>query len=425
MLPVKEQADAPPSTLRCVHRCGWRHRRKGILHGSIPDPQKAPEGCVAWQSTNGLSTSFLAGTWLWGLGCCWSCRWPPTGSGMRGTRLETEASIAGPGGDVPLPASPWSQYFPRREVRRGSRACQVSCFHTQSVRRASRSASHGAARWLRRWRRPAPSSDLMRKCMIPFAAGGSRYSVRKEGDRCASIRRPAWMRRERRSSSGPKRCTLRSAPVSRGRSYLIDTDGVLRMSPLTWYPEHKAWDLSPGYEKNNQNFNRPGAGAVSVLPCQSSQRSGRRHEQEQRSRSSRARPSAASRLPRAGRAACGGVPGRDRLPAKGEIDETIVNPARLSPALRDAVCQQCHISGKARVLKRGRQQYDYRPGFPLDDFIATFVRSARRAGSSSFRGARGADARSAAASRPAQGGWAAARATIRTMPSPAPEKQAY
>ena len=41
-----------------------------------------------------------------------------------------------------------------------------------------------------------------------------------------------------------------------GRSYLIQRDNHLFMSPVTWYADH-GWDLSPGYEVNNSHFNRP------------------------------------------------------------------------------------------------------------------------------------------------------------------------
>ena len=43
----------------------------------------------------------------------------------------------------------------------------------------------------------------------------------------------------------------------RGRAYLIDHDGYLFASPLTWYPTKNSWDLSPGYEKRNARFTRP------------------------------------------------------------------------------------------------------------------------------------------------------------------------
>src|SRR5262249_11500063 len=57
---------------------------------------------------------------------------------------------------------------------------------------------------------------------------------------------------------------------------------------------------------------------------------------------------------------------------KGEIDYTIVNPKHLEPTLREAVCQQCHLQGQMRVLSRGRDVWDFRPGLPLHLFYAVF-----------------------------------------------------
>src|SRR5262249_32306239 len=44
-----------------------------------------------------------------------------------------------------------------------------------------------------------------------------------------------------------------------GRAYLVDRDGYLFASPITWYPQKKIWALSPGYEAQNPHprFGRP------------------------------------------------------------------------------------------------------------------------------------------------------------------------
>ena len=54
-------------------------------------------------------------------------------------------------------------------------------------------------------------------------------------------------------------------------------------------------------------------------------------------------------------------------------------PPGLPPVLRDAVCEQCHLEGEARVLRAGRGLFDYRPGLPLSEFWAVLVR-ARQSG---------------------------------------------
>ena len=54
-------------------------------------------------------------------------------------------------------------------------------------------------------------------------------------------------------------------------------------------------------------------------------------------------------------------------------DHSIANPARMQPKIREAVCQQCHLAGVARVVKTDKSRFDFRPGTPLEDTIATYV----------------------------------------------------
>ena len=56
-----------------------------------------------------------------------------------------------------------------------------------------------------------------------------------------------------------------------------------------------------------------------------------------------------------------------------EPDLTIVNPANLAPALRDSVCQQCHLQGSFRFTRAGREPFDFRPGLPIHRFWAVFL----------------------------------------------------
>jgi Flp pilus assembly protein TadD len=55
------------------------------------------------------------------------------------------------------------------------------------------------------------------------------------------------------------------------------------------------------------------------------------------------------------------------------MDDTIVNPRDLPYALREDVCQQCHLSGSPRVPRLGLGDFDYRPGLALPDFMSLFV----------------------------------------------------
>jgi predicted CXXCH cytochrome family protein len=147
-----------------------------------------------------------------------------------------------------------------------------------------------------------------------------------------------------------------------GKSYLIRVGDSLFQSPLAWYTESRTWDFSPGYHENPApDFFRPVT--VECLFC---------HAGEARAvRGSQNRyldpPFAAAPI---GCARCHGDPSRHLgEPRPGSI----VNPAKLPPALRDSVCESCHLSGDARVLNPGRQLSDFRPGMLLEDVFSVYV----------------------------------------------------
>ena len=55
------------------------------------------------------------------------------------------------------------------------------------------------------------------------------------------------------------------------------------------------------------------------------------------------------------------------------LNNSIVNPARLTPYLADNICMACHQTGDARVLKPGKSYKDFRPGHPLDDTLSILM----------------------------------------------------
>ena len=168
----------------------------------------------------------------------------------------------------------------------------------------------------------------------------------------------------------------------RGRSYLINQDGNLLISPLTWYPQKGLWDLSPGYERQNLHFTRavipeclfchcnrvePVASTIHryqepifrghAIGCERCHGPGALHVQ----------------LRRSGQEVVG-------------TDTTIVNPRHLEHARREAVCQQCHLQGEERVLRRGRAHFDFRPGMPLPWFYVDFVKPPQHQADNKFIG---------------------------------------
>jgi hypothetical protein len=147
------------------------------------------------------------------------------------------------------------------------------------------------------------------------------------------------------------------------RSYLVELDGFLHESPMTWYASRNHWDMSPGYDiAKHWGFARPVTASCvachagraeaadgtlhrivfheQVIGCENCHGPGSRHEALQK--------------------------GPVRVPAL--EDRTIVNPGKLSRPLLEAVCAACHLSGPATVVLRGRRAADFRPGMPLTDY---------------------------------------------------------
>jgi hypothetical protein len=197
-----------------------------------------------------------------------------------------------------------------------------------------------------------------------FDAGGYHYSVgRREG---------RLLHREQKLDGGKPAAAVEAAVSyalgsgERGISFLVERDGFVAQSPVAWYAQERRYDLAPGYGERNSHFERV------ILPgCLSCHVDG-------------ARPAVGAlnryatplELTPIGCERCHG-PGalhvRGPGLGPGGLDSTIVNPRRLTPTLRDSVCNQCHLQGADRFLRSGHNDGDFRPGLPLDEFVAVFV----------------------------------------------------
>jgi hypothetical protein len=191
-----------------------------------------------------------------------------------------------------------------------------------------------------------------------------RYEVRRRDGRL-------W-HRELLLGGGTKEVLLAEHPlkyvVGSGRhtlTYLVEADGFLVESPVTWYASRKAWGMSPGYDKPHQlGFER--ATGETCLHCHT----GRAEAVGGSQHRMRVEEAAigCERCHGPGSLHVRRQAGRKPPAAGAEADYTIVNPSRLSRHLAEAVCQQCHLQGGATAMGRGRKQSDFRPGLPLEDF---------------------------------------------------------
>jgi tetratricopeptide (TPR) repeat protein len=152
-----------------------------------------------------------------------------------------------------------------------------------------------------------------------------------------------------------------------GCSFLSERDGFLYQSPVSWYSQKQIWDVSPGL--GHPRTGRPITGRC--LYCHANRANAREETINGYTRPifegfaigcERCHGPASLHLQEPGH----------KDPETG-VDYTIVNPRHLKPQLRESVCEQCHLAGTGRVLRRGRGMYDFRPGLPLSDFWSVFL----------------------------------------------------
>ena len=221
---------------------------------------------------------------------------------------------------------------------------------------------------------------------VTHAATGFTYTARRDGGRFVQEE----TRTEADGSVSHRLVRAMDFVVGSGsaaRTYLSQENGRLYQLPLTWYtqsagPERDStagpsgrkaseaggyWALSPGYDAFNNRFNRTVPDRC--MACHNGP--------------SEAVPFAdgkyASLASGIGCEQCHG-PGALHVEARLEnpeapdsVDVTIVNSKHLALDLRLDVCQQCHLSGEATVLREGETAASYRPSRPLSAHRAIYA----------------------------------------------------
>ncbi len=226
-------------------------------------------------------------------------------------------------------------------------------------------AEHPMGRSVSRANRMLPAQL---KAAASFEASGLHYAVQRRGERV--------LHRETLPAAGKAPTLESSAEVAfaigsgrQGQSFVINRDGRFFQSPISWYVHSNTWKLSPNYAQRNQHFNRPIAESCLFCHCNEAHLEADTLNQFE---------TAPRLMESIGCERCHG-PGELHVAAHeggaGErgTDHTIVNPRLLSPQLREAVCEQCHLQGEARIVRPGASMWSYRPGLPLDQFLSVFV----------------------------------------------------
>jgi tetratricopeptide (TPR) repeat protein len=202
-----------------------------------------------------------------------------------------------------------------------------------------------------------PATENLTPADFVHGKSGVHYRIYTEGD-------TAWLSFERPGDpgvNGKRQLLYFIGSGRRGRTYLFAVEGFVFESPVDWYAGQNVWDMAPRYgEAHEIPMNLPAY--ASCLECHTSGMQPPVQGTENRY--------AMPVFTRDGVACerCHG-PGAAHTNGGGAI----VNPAKLAPDLRDAVCMQCHLEGKVGIDRPGRHAYEFNPGDKLSDYVRHYV----------------------------------------------------
>lgn len=211
---------------------------------------------------------------------------------------------------------------------------------------------------------PPPHEDYERNTQ--FVSGKRTYRVQKDGEN-------VWHHESISDDEGviydqAELVQFAIGSNTRGRSYLMWRDGLIFMSPISWYSQD-GWGLSPTYLADRHvRFSRRITEACVV--CHSGRvvtDAGREH----------VFPQPVFLEQSIGCERCHG-PGEDHVKYRRNSsamgDDPILKLDTLAPPERDAVCYQCHFQGEERILRYGRSESDFRPGMKFSDVWTSFIK---------------------------------------------------
>lgn len=194
-----------------------------------------------------------------------------------------------------------------------------------------------------------------------------------------------WMSYERASEKfqGQRQLLYFIGAGRKGRSYLFTVQGFLFEAPINWYSQENHWGMTPAYAETREipmnlpafpdcinchgsGLQAPVAGTENEftgppflhggITCERCHGEGEGHG-----------VAAAAASSSSSNATSGSPP---------QGHGSIVNPAKLSPERRDAICLECHFEGVVAVQQPEKKFYEFRPGEQLSDYIHYFLLSA-------------------------------------------------
>jgi hypothetical protein len=196
-----------------------------------------------------------------------------------------------------------------------------------------------------------------------FTSSGTRFTIRFDDQ-------GVWQRMERSGESSEYQVAYVIGSGSHASGYLIQIGDHLFQSPICYYTNRREYDLAPGFERiSDPDFGRP-VGEECVV-CHSGGPLHVRGTTNQYTRPYFTEDAISCER-------CHGSPAEH---LKRPVPGSIVNPAKLEPAARDSICEQCHLAGVTRVLNPDKAFGDFRPGQSLEETFTVYT----RAGAGAFK----------------------------------------
>jgi Tfp pilus assembly protein PilF len=157
---------------------------------------------------------------------------------------------------------------------------------------------------------------------------------------------------------------------TRGRTYIFEEQGFFFEAPVNWYGQKRVWDMTPAYQ-NAQHIPLALPLSAECLSCHTNASQDPVPGTENQY--------AAPILTQEG-IGCSRCHGDGDAHAKANGKAPILNPAKLPPSRRDAVCMQCHLEGSVAIRQPGKRLGDYQPGEDLQDYVHYYVLASTSAG---------------------------------------------
>ncbi len=213
---------------------------------------------------------------------------------------------------------------------------------------------------------------------------GVRYRVYKQDEH-------VWMSYERASEkfSGQRELLYFIGSGRKGRSYLFSVQGFLFETPINWYSQEGKWGMTPAYADARQiPMNLPalmdcmnchGSGLQPPIAGTDNKFSGPpfQHGGITCQRCHGVGEGHGENKPRSG-ASSSSTTSENVYSSNlnsSRDGSSIVNPGKLPPDRRDAICMECHFEGTVVVQQPGKEVYQFQPGERLEDYIHYFLLS--------------------------------------------------